>query len=175
MSPTYEYPYRAEGWEREIYPMPAFPTLTVADVERASRWYQEVLGFADVFTLRLPDGGSALAHLRWCSFGDVLLTRARQSAMGATLSGACGITLNFAATDVDAVAARARDAGAEVLEGPINRPWNTRDVTLRDLDGNKLNFTSPLRGETRTAPESFKEIMDRATARMSEEERGGGG
>jgi len=78
-----------------------------------------------------------------------------------------GITLNFAATNVDEIAARARAAGTEPLEGPVERPWNTRDVTFRDPDGNRINFTAPRRGEGRTKGETFEQVMARATDTMS--------
>ena len=156
-----QYPYRAEGWERQIYPMPSFPVLNVTDVERSSRWYQDVLGFADVFTLRGHDGVSLLAHLRWCTYADVLLTPTRvpiESPRG------LGIALNFATTSADAVADQARTAGATILDGPTDRPWNARDVSIADPDGYRLTFTAPqphlLSGER----PSFDEVMERARA-----------
>src|SRR5689334_4160929 len=135
-----QYPYRADGWEREIYPMPSFPMLAVTDVERSSRWYQDTLGFADVFTMRCLDGTPLLAHLRWCTFADLLLTASRSPMDGPR---GRGITLNFAGASADDVAERARSAGAEVAEGPIDRPWNARDVTILDPDGYRLTFTAP--------------------------------
>jgi catechol 2,3-dioxygenase-like lactoylglutathione lyase family enzyme len=138
--PRYEHPYRTGDWSSEIYPMPAFPTLVVSDSERSYRWYQDVLGFVDVFTVRGPSGVPALAHLRWCRFGDVLLTPAR-SALDEPRGR--GILLNFSADEVDTLAERIRAAGAAIEEGPVDRPWNTRDVTVRDPDGYRLNFTAP--------------------------------
>lgn len=154
-----QYPYRGENWEREIYPMPAFPTLAVTDVERSSRWYQDKLGFADVFTMRAPDNTVVLAHLRWCTYADVLLTRARtpvEPPVGR------GITLNFAAESADDVAERARAAGVDIAEGPVNRPWNARDVTILDPDGYRLNFTGRVPLGTPGRHDSFEEIMARA-------------
>jgi len=78
-----EYPYRQDGWEKQIYPMPSFPLLAVSDMERSSRWYQDVLGFADVFTMRGRDGAPLLAHLRWCTYADILLTPTRAPSIGA--------------------------------------------------------------------------------------------
>ena len=48
----------------EIYPMPMFPTLSVADVAASVEWYTNKMGFTSVFTLPAPDGGIAMAHLR---------------------------------------------------------------------------------------------------------------
>jgi len=110
-----QYPYRAEGWERQIYPMPAFALLAVSDVDRSSRWYQETLGFADVFTMRGRDGNAMLAHLRWCTFADVLLTPSRTPIE--TPRG-LGVPLNFATVSTDDVASRARP--------PARRSWMAR-------------------------------------------------
>lgn len=154
-----QYPYRAEGWERQIYPMPSFPVVNVTDVERSSRWYQDVLGFADVFTLRGHDGVSLLAHLRWCTYADLLLTPTRapiESPRG------LGIALNFATTSADAVADRARSAGATILDGPTDRPWNARDVTIADPDGYRLTFTAPQPHVLGGERPSFDEVMQRA-------------
>ena len=60
---------------------------------------------------------------------------------------------------VDELASRARAAGANVLEGPIDRPWNARDVTIADPDGYRLNFTGP---SSNAARMSFDEVMQRA-------------
>jgi hypothetical protein len=38
---------------------------------------------------------------------------------------------------------RAREAGANVT-GPIDRPWNVREVTVMDPDGYRLVFTVPI-------------------------------
>ena len=149
-----EYPYRPDGWEKIIYPMPAFPTLAASDVGRSSVWYQEVLGFADVFTLRGRDGMPMLAHLRWCVYGDVLLTPARGAMDGAR---GLGISLNFAATDVDALAERIRSRGSTVHEGPVVRPWNARELVVLDPDGYRVCLTAPVAGEG----ERFEAVMGR--------------
>lgn len=153
-----QYPYRAAGWEREIYPMPSFPMLAVTDVERSSRWYQETLGFADVFTMRSREGVTLLAHLRWCTFADVLLTAARTPIE--TPRG-LGITLNFAAVSADDVAERARGRGATIVDGPTDRPWNARDVTIADPDGFRLTFTAPQPHVLRDDRPSLDAVMAR--------------
>ena len=59
-----------------------------------------------------------------------------------------GIILNFSMFDrfdgdIDAFAKHSREYGANVT-GPINQPWNVREVTVIDPDGYKLIFTVPL-------------------------------
>ena len=150
------HPYHTDGWEREIYPMPMFPMIVASDLAESSRWYQEVLGFADVFTMRGPDERPLLAHLRWSKWADVLITQAR---MPVEPPRGQGLTLNFMTLEVDALAERARAAGARILEGPLDRPWNARDVTIADPDGYRLNFTGPSSSAVRM---SFDEVMKRA-------------
>ncbi|HXT16522.1 MAG TPA: VOC family protein [Gemmatimonadaceae bacterium] len=150
------HPYRMEHWEREIYGMPAFPMIATSDLAVSRAWYVSTLGFADVFTMKGPGDALVLAHLRWCRWGDVLLTQALTSVDGPR---GVGITLNFMTLDVDALAERARVAGATILEGPHTRPWNARDVTIADLDGYRLNFTGPTRDANRM---SFDDIVRRA-------------
>lgn len=123
----------------EFYPMPSFASLAVRDVEASSRWYQEALGFALVFTMPGPGGAAGLAHLRWAKYADILL-RASPPLEGRK---GVGIALNYAVTDgaIDALAERARKAGAAFIQEPGDRPWNARDFTVADPDGFALTFT----------------------------------
>jgi uncharacterized glyoxalase superfamily protein PhnB len=125
----------------EYYPMPSFPMLMVADLAGSSRWYQEALGFADVFSMRAPDGTPVLAHLRWRKYADLLLRAGQPTSE----KKGVGLTLNFACNEslaaLDALAERARTAGARVIQEPGDRPWNVRDFTIADPDGFALTFS----------------------------------
>jgi hypothetical protein len=55
---------------------------------------------------------------------------------------------------VDELATRARLAGARVVEGPIDRPWHVREVTLLDRDGYRLSF--PWKLDERTFADVFE-------------------
>ena len=123
----------------EVYPMPSFPILAVKDADASSRWYQDVLGFAHIFTMPGPGGATGLVHLRWTKYADLLL---RASPAILETKG-IGIALNFAVFDgtLDAIAARAKKAGAVFVQEPGDRPWNARDFTVADLDGFALTFT----------------------------------
>jgi catechol 2,3-dioxygenase-like lactoylglutathione lyase family enzyme len=127
------------------YPMPAFPMLRVSDPAASARWYQEALGFRHVFTMPGRDGLLVLIHLRWVKYADLLLVPEGEPTVGPR---GLGITLNFNFVDerlealtVDALAERARAAGATILDGPADRPWNVREVTIADPDGYHLTFS----------------------------------
>ncbi|HLO32554.1 MAG TPA: VOC family protein [Anaerolineales bacterium] len=130
----------------EIYPMPSFPMLIVKDLDISSRWYQEVLGFKHIFTMPGPGGGAALVHLRWVKYADLLIARSRDGKEVSEPKGS-GVSLNFSMfgldRDIDTFAKQAREQGANV-SGPVDQPWNVREVTVLDPDGYKLVFTVPI-------------------------------
>ncbi len=126
------------GVSRAIYGMPMFVTLTVADLDATLSWYLDGLGFVDLFTLPGP-AGPLLVHLRRWQFQDLLV---RPAAGPVTASP--GTSVSFAAVhgEIDALAARARSHGGGRVEGPVDTPWNTRDVTTVDPDGHVVVFTA---------------------------------
>jgi len=132
----------------EIYPMPFFPMLIVTDLEASSKFYQEMLGFKHIFTMPGPDGQPALAHLRWLKYADLLIALPRDGQAIPEPRGA-GISLSFQMLErfegsVDALAEQAKAKGANIISGPLDQPWNVRELTILDPDGYRLVFTAPL-------------------------------
>lgn len=143
----------------EIYPMPLFLTLIVKDMGTSSDFYQNVLDFKNIFTMPGPDGKPSLVHLRWVKYADVLITRPRNGEQPAGPKGV-GVSLNFNMLehfdgDMDAFAKHVRENGANVT-GPVNQPWNVREVTVIDPDGYTLIFAMPINLNL-----SFDEVIDR--------------
>jgi lactoylglutathione lyase len=50
----------------------------------------------------------------------------------------------FVVADVEAEAQRLRAAGAEILTGPVDRPWGQRTLHIADPDGNVVEFAQNL-------------------------------
>ena len=125
----------------ETYPMPSFPTLVVSDIGRSSEWYR-ALGFVSVFTMPGPNGLPSLVHLRWAKYADLLLFPDRDGSMAGLPRGR-GVGLNYLTDDLDAVSRRARELAAQVVEGPVQRPWNVREMVVLDPDGYRLVFNEP--------------------------------
>jgi uncharacterized glyoxalase superfamily protein PhnB len=122
----------------EIYPMPMFPTIAVADVATVSAWYQAALGFTVVFAAP----GDAMVHLRRRKYQDVLIVPSRESATAAP--GSLSITFNTDG-ELDTLAARARAVaavGTSSVLGPVATPWNTLDLRVTDPAGHRLVFTA---------------------------------
>ncbi len=123
----------------EAYPMPFFISLNVSDVAKSTAWYRDVLGFVVMFAIPLAQ--PMMSHIRWIKFADLML----YSATEALTAPGAGVKLNFQIWPediaIDELAAQIQAKGAQIVEGPIDRPWNTREFTVRDLDGYILNFT----------------------------------
>jgi len=130
---------KAPGISRAIYGMPMFATLAARDIGAAVAWYTGGLDFIELFTVPGPGGGPVLVHLRRWQFQDVLV----RPAPGPVTPGN-GCVLSFAAVygEIDALAERARAHGGGRVEGPADTPWNTRDLTTTDPDGNVVIFTA---------------------------------
>jgi catechol 2,3-dioxygenase-like lactoylglutathione lyase family enzyme len=137
----------------DIYPMPSFPTLTVSNLAASSQWYRDALNFQIIF--ELP---GRLIHLRRERYQDLLLTPGSAEFFEVAKGEVGrGVSLYFALgglAEVDALAAHAKAAGATVLEGPLNRPWNNREVVFSDPDGYRLVF-----GAGPVDDLSFDEVM----------------
>ena len=143
----------------EFYPMPMFPTLSVADIGASASWYTEKVGFARVFAIPGTGGEVALEHLRWSKYADLLLVSEANAPYPAQARGT-GISLSFLAQTeaIDDMAARLEESGVEIKEGPVNRPWNTRDIVILDPDGYRLIFFEPI-----DISRTFEDVIERAS------------
>jgi len=140
-----EPPTLGEFNGHEIYPMPAFATLAVADVAAVASWYERALGFRTVFKGPVVAGQPALVHLRRHKYQDLLLTPA--SPGSAAADAPSSLTLSFSAEneEIDALGERARSVealGQAAITGPVDTPWNTRDLRVTDPVGHQLVFTA---------------------------------
>ncbi len=141
--PDNEPPLLGEFGGHEIYPMPMFVTLVVADVAALASWYHQTLGFAVVFEAPGVGGQPSLVHLRRRKYQDLLITRLAPGA--APVEAPSTISVSFSAEgEVDAMAEHARGVaalGKSAIVGPIDTPWNTRDLQVTDPEGHPLVFT----------------------------------
>jgi catechol 2,3-dioxygenase-like lactoylglutathione lyase family enzyme len=135
----------------EFYPMPMFVTLEVTDLSMSAAWYEQALGFRVVYSG--PPGAATLVHLRRERYQDILLVPTPENCPSRRGTGVI-IQLQAGDVGVDAIARGARSAGAVDVEGPVERPWNVRDVTLCDPDGYRLRFSEPV-----DITRSFEDVM----------------
>jgi uncharacterized glyoxalase superfamily protein PhnB len=117
-------------------------SLTVADVKSSAAWYRDTLGFA--IEREHEREGVLIAVSLSAGSTRILLTR-DDGGRGERVKGE-GFSMQFTTTDdIDALAAKARDAGATLDTEPMDA-WGARVFRLRDPDGFKLVFSSPRAG-----------------------------
>jgi lactoylglutathione lyase len=118
----------------------SFPILEVSDVPRSLRFYTELLGFRMTFSFDGDDGQPV--------FASIELEDGTKLAIGgpkeAVESGSVAIWLYT--DDVDAALAALREAGAEVIAEPEDKPWGERVASVSDPDGYTVHIGAPADG-----------------------------
>lgn len=128
----------------QTYLMPMFVRLAVADVDATKQWFHDVLSFESVF-----DIPHTMAHLRGRRYQDVLIVKGEPQT-----SPGQGVTLSFTwNSSVDDLVARVKSKGGKVLDGPVDRPWNARELVVEDPNGYRLSFSQ------RIAHKDLQEVM----------------
>lgn len=125
-----------------FYSPPVLATLAVRDLLPAARWYHDTLGFRVVLEMKQNEEMPDLVHLRRAQYQDLLLVPAFTGIFTEPMEPGGGVRLTFKVEeDIDELAAHAAEAGAEIVEGPVDRPWNAREVTVQDPDGYRITFS----------------------------------
>jgi uncharacterized glyoxalase superfamily protein PhnB/predicted N-acetyltransferase YhbS len=124
------------------------PVLAVRDVSAAASYYQEVLDFAGVWLWGdPPTHGGANRDGMQLQF-SLNPTRAETAA---------GQEVYISARHVEALYARHRERGAEIISPLEPKPWGVSQCTVRDLNGYLLHFAG--RGSLRPrSPEGPVEV-----------------
>jgi MerR family transcriptional regulator, thiopeptide resistance regulator len=126
-------------------PQRIIPILVYEDIEAAHDFLVEVFGFGAGGVERDADGrvihGEVLSE-----HGPIWLHRVsaeHELASPRTMDVATG-GLVVQIPDVDAHFERVRAAGAEIERGPDDQPYGLRDYGVRDLEGHRWWFATPL-------------------------------
>ena len=129
---------------RELVPITV--ELFVPDVEAGVRFYTEKLGFD---LLRLERG--TIEGCQQGTFAVVGLERAALLIAHRSLEGGLAlppgggaIDIRIVVDDVDALYGRARDSGVDIVQELADRDYGLRDFIVRDPNGFRLRFASPL-------------------------------
>jgi len=124
--------------------VPDYVVLIVEDLDRALRFYTEVLG------LRLGHRSGDYAQLATGATRVGLYTRdAMAKTLGTPLKkssqNAPGFEIGFKVPDVDAVFSELVGRGASPAMPPTTRPWGQRTAYVRDPDGHLIELAQDLR------------------------------
>jgi catechol 2,3-dioxygenase-like lactoylglutathione lyase family enzyme len=119
--------------------------LTVADFDAALALYRDALGLEEQEAWE--DQAGRIALLAAGNATIELVDEAQAEAIdrievGRRVAGPVRIALEVA--DSADAAERLRLAGAEVIAGPSDTPWNDRNVRLQTPDGTQLTLFTPL-------------------------------
>jgi uncharacterized glyoxalase superfamily protein PhnB len=113
-------------------------TFRARDARPLIDFLVEAFGFVEN-VVYAEDGVIGHAQLDWPEGGGIMLGDERPNGTAWTTkpgtSGAYVVT-----ADTDALHARAVAAGAEILEGPVDRDYGSRDFIARDPEGNLWSF-----------------------------------
>ncbi|MDX2597216.1 MULTISPECIES: VOC family protein [Streptomyces] len=123
--------------------------IAVDDHDKALHFYCEVLGME----VRNDVG---FEGMRWVTVGSPLqpdveivleppgaspdISAADKQAIAELLAKGLLRGVIFTTTDCDALYARVREAGGDVLQEPTDQPYGVRDCAFRDPAGNMLRF-----------------------------------
>jgi uncharacterized glyoxalase superfamily protein PhnB len=124
-------------------------TLRARDARALIDFLVEAFGFVENVAYE-EDGIVSHAQLDWLEGGGIMLGDDRRAggSQWVRQPGAAGAYVVTA--DIDALHERAVAAGAEIVEGPVERDYGSRDFIARDPEGNLWSFgTYP--GEPRAA------------------------
>jgi uncharacterized glyoxalase superfamily protein PhnB len=129
-----------------------WPTLRARDARALIRFLVDAFGFEETVAWGdQPDGGGDVvvhAQLSWPLGGGIMLGSTREDPDDPWPIRP-GTTGCYVVTDeTDALCARARAAGAEIVKEPYDTDYGSRDFMARDPEGNLWSFGT-YRGEPR--------------------------
>ncbi|MGH3716157.1 MAG: VOC family protein [Micromonosporaceae bacterium] len=122
--------------------------IRVTDQDEALAFYRDVIGLEVRTDVTLGD-------YRWLTVGlpsqpviEIILSsndmgRPLSEEFKALLAKGNMYALIFRTDDVDSVFERISNAGADVLQEPIDQPYGVRDCAFRDPSGNMIRFSTP--------------------------------
>jgi PhnB protein len=135
-----------------------FPYLCVRGAADAIAFYTRVFGAEETFRLTSPDGRVGHAELKLGPATLMLADEHPEVGVRSPLAfGGTGLTLHLHVANVDALAARAAEAGATVLRPPADYAHGERQCRLRDPFGHEWLLGHELE---RVAPEEMQRRLD---------------
>lgn len=117
-----------------------FTNILVSDVERAARFYEDLLGMVRHFD---SDWFVILTHPDRDGLEYGLLQRDNDVVPPEARSAPAGIIVTFVVDDLDPVLQRATSLGADILEAPTDMFYGQRRMLLRDPDGTIIDVSAP--------------------------------
>jgi PhnB protein len=128
----------------------AVPYLSVSNAAAALPFYNQLLGVEPAVLLNMPDG--RVMHAEYRFEGGRLYLSEELPEHGGTPSpqtlGATSVAIHLYVEDCDALVAKMRELGSEVLMEPVDMFWGERFARVRDPFGHEWGVTTKLRDMT---------------------------
>ncbi len=121
-----------------------YPTFHYADAPSAIDWLERAFGFTRHMVVPGEQEGT-IAHAELALDGSLIMLGGGGPGTPAPGTGSVYIAID----DPDALHARATAEGAEVVYGPVDQPYGSREFAVRDPEGNTWCF-----GTYRPAPDA---------------------
>jgi len=112
----------------------AIPVLHVSNSIAAEEFYCKRLGFRREFAHRVDDAKSDPCYMGLTRDGVWLHVSSFSG------DGIPGGAVNLIVDDVDALHAELVEKGVRIDTGPVDQTWGTREVYVKDADGNSIRF-----------------------------------
>ena len=118
--------------------------IITADIKRLARFYEQITGISatmyseDFGELKTPACTLAIGSTRTLQLfgGDVARPADNHTAI-----------IEFRVDNVDHEYERLKKVCSEFVQEPTTMPWGNRSLLFRDLDGNLINFFTPVSAE----------------------------
>jgi catechol 2,3-dioxygenase-like lactoylglutathione lyase family enzyme len=112
----------------------AIPLLHVSNSAAAERFYCDRLGFRREFAHRLDNSKPDPCYMGLSRDGVWLHLSSFSG------DGRSGGVANLIVEDVDALHAELVAKGVRIDTGPVDQTWGTREMYVKDEDGNSIRF-----------------------------------
>jgi uncharacterized glyoxalase superfamily protein PhnB len=116
------------------------PQLVVPDVITAAEYYRDALGFellgyfSDPPVYAMVRRGAAEIHFGKSDLNEILTNR--------TLRKGLGSDIYIFVSEINELHRELTSAGAEIVEGPIEREYNCTEIVVRDCFGYHIVFAA---------------------------------
>ncbi len=129
-------------------PATIYPSLSYDDAPAAIAWLCQAFGFQKRLVVPGPEGGVRHSELS-LGAGVIMVSSTRPEEKRVSPRSLAGIhqSLSVYVADPDAHYARAKAAGATILQEPEDTPFGARGYMTRDLEGHQWFFASYRPGE----------------------------
>lgn len=122
----------------------AVPQFTVSDVVKTAEYYRDVFGFQiagywDGESATKSPSAPPVFGIVWRGKVEIFFSRADDSPVR-TGRAQFALDAYIRITGVDELASELRKRGAEIIDGPVDRIYNERELVVKDCNGLVLCF-----------------------------------